>query len=232
MRIAPLFSVILLLLASGVQAQQYHPETRKLTVQGQASVAAEPDMAVITVGVSRIAPTAAKALQLNSDDMQKVFSVLALAGVEQRDMQTKGLSLHPRHERRSRDDLPPKIIGFEAVNSLEIRVRALDTLGGVLDQLARAGANRLHAISFTLQEPRPYLDQVRIKATKDARNKAALFAKAAGVTLGHVLEINESFGGQPQQPQFSRRGMAADGVPIARGETQITAQVQVVFLIE
>ncbi len=231
MRFFTVLSIATLMVVGAAQAQNL-PETRKITVQGEGVILTSPDMAMITVGVSRSAKKAAAALSANSSDMSAVFKVLVAAGIAPRDMQTSGLSLHPRRERRSSNDLPPKIVGYEAVNTVHIRVRDIDSLGAVLDQLARAGANQIHSISFGIQEPRPLMDQARQAAVLDARSKAELYAKAAGVSLGDVLRIDEVGGGQ-QQPQFARMGaMAAEAMPIARGETGINVNVQIVYLLE
>ncbi|MBV1864089.1 MAG: SIMPL domain-containing protein [Rhodobacteraceae bacterium] len=232
MRMVGILVAVLAFSASGLQAQEHPIEARKLLVQSEGIVTAEPDMAMITVGVTQIASTAAAALQANSAEMKKVFDMLGSAGVAARDMQTLGLSLQPRRERRSGDDRPPKIVGFEAVNSLRIRVRNVDSLGDVLDQLAKAGANQLHSINFAMQEPRPLLDQARRAAVKDARLKAELYAQAAGIELGQVFRIEETFGGR-EQPQSARGAvMMAESVPVALGENGIISRVQVVYLLD
>lgn len=45
-------------------------------------------------------------------------------------------------------------------------------------------------IGYTVQDPRPYQLKMIERAVKDAREKADIMAKAAGCTLGEVVEIN------------------------------------------
>ena len=73
-----------------------------------------------------------------------------------------------------------------------------------------AGANEIGGINFTVTQASKALDEAREKAVADARRKAEIYAKAAGVTLGAPLSISEE--GAPT-PMF-RGKMAA---PMAAG---------------
>lgn len=223
--------VVVIALGLGpVQAQQL--AKRNLVVQGKGIVATEPDMAVISVGVSRSGKTAAAALRANSVDMAAVIAVLKTANIAPRDYQTAGLSLRPRRQLRSSTEKKPKIIGYEAVNTLTIRARDLDGLGRLLDLLTKAGANEIQSIRFDIQEPRPLQDKARQLAISDARAKAELFAQAAGVSLGQVFRIRENNRNSRSNVSFSRAAVDANAVPIAGGEIAISAQVEVIYLLE
>jgi len=111
-----------------------------------------------------------------------------------------------------------------------VRVRALDSLGGVLDAAVGQGANNLYGLSFGLQEPEPKLDEARRDAIADARRKAELYALAAGVTLGEVVSISEQTGYDRPMPEMRAASFAKDsGVPVAEGELSLTASVTVVY---
>ena len=103
-----------------------------------------------------------------------------------------------------------------------MRVRAIDTLGSVVDALAKAGSNRLYGIGFEVAEPKPHLDTAREQAVADARGKAELFARAAGVTLGPVLSISEAV--QVPGPIMMRAEAMADAAPpVAQGTVTLQA---------
>ena len=73
-----------------------------------------------------------------------------------------------------------------------MRVRAIDSLGAVIDALAKAGANRLQGVSFDVADPGRTSTRAREQAVADARARAELYARAAGVTLGPVVSIRET----------------------------------------
>lgn len=208
-------------------------ETGRLVVTGEGQIEAAPDMAIISLGVRTDAKTAGEALKQNSDRVATVLSGLTAAGVEARDMQTSGLSLGPQWENYVvNGEGRNRIVGFTASNMVTVRVRDLPGLGRILDRVVANGANTFNGLQFDLQERRASLDEARRRAVADARRKAALYAEAAGVTLGPVLALTEPGTGGRPQPMFAREmSVASDKVPVAEGEIEISASVEIVFSI-
>jgi uncharacterized protein YggE len=201
---------------------------RTVTVTGQGTVEAVPDMATVQIGVTREARLADEALDATSEAVAGVIARLQAAGIDPRDMQTQGVSLYPV---RDRDGDAPTVIGFVARNSLAVRVRALDALGPVLNAVVEDGANTLSSLQFSLADTDAALAEARADAVGEAMAKAAQLAAAAGISLGPVLSITES--GSVPRPMMMEMATSrmADDVPVARGEVSITAQVTVVFEI-
>ena len=203
---------------------------RVLTVSGEGNVSIAPDMATISVGVVSNGDSAAGALQDNSDQVAKLLATLKAAGIADRDIQTTGLNLNPLYDNRSYDGGQPKITGYQASNVVTIRVRALDGLGALLDQVVSVGANQLNGLTFGLADPKPSADAARKQAVDDAMDRARLLAGAAGVTLGPIQSISESGSYQDPQPMF-RREAVASSVPVAGGEVGVRAQVTITFAL-
>ncbi|WP_343079833.1 SIMPL domain-containing protein [Ostreiculturibacter nitratireducens] len=231
MRISKLFMIILAVpLALAVPAQA-ETDARHITVTGEGQVAATPDMAQISLGVTTEAESAAAALAANSEEMARVLAFLKAEGIEDRDLQTTGLSLYPLYEDSERAGRrAPQIVGFTASNSLTIRVRALDRLGGLLDAVVGEGANTLNGLSFGLQDPADQLDEARRRAVADARRRAEILATAAGVTLGPVVSMTEQ-SGYPMPMAMEASFAKAAPVPVAAGEMTVTANVTMIFAI-
>lgn len=203
----------------------------RITVTGLGTVEAAPDMATISLGVQVSADTAAAALTANSQRIGAVLARLKAAGIAERDLQTSGLGLGPQLD-YSRNGQPPRVVGYEATNTLTVRVRDLARLGVVLDQAVADGANTLNGLSFGLDEPQAALDRARVAAVQDARRKAEMMAQAAGVALGAVLEMSESTGGGPR-PFFRAAPMAmeAAAVPVEGGEVSLSVSVTITWEI-
>ncbi len=212
-----------------LQAGAQEARDGRLTVTGEGSVASVPDMATITLGVVHEAKTAGEALDMTSAATAQVLERLKTAGIEPRDMQTRDLSLSPVWDNRSASQQRPQIVGFEASNTVTVRVRVLDSLGGVLDDVVQGGANTFRGLSFGLQDPGPVLDEARKQAVAEALRKARLYAEAAGLTLGPVLQLSEN-GGSAQPMMMDRMAMSA-AVPVAQGEVSTGASVTMVFSI-
>ncbi len=207
---------------------------RRLTLVGTGSVFVMPNMATVSLGVSSLSKKASIAMRVNSAAIKKVLVQLNAAGIEPRDIQTSQLSLNPRWAQHTNNNNPPRIIGYQAINTLTVRVRALDRIGAILDILTQVGANRINSISFGIQTLRPHQDEARKRAVKDARAKADIYAKAAGVELGRIISISENQG-SPQPRPMARMEMAAmakDAVPVAGGELGVRSSVTLVFEIK
>ncbi len=230
MRFLNLFVTILALAGPAVAADG---PAATISVSGEGRVEIAPDMATVSLGVTTDAETAAAAMAANSEGVSAVIARLTAAGIEDRDIQTSGLSLGPRYDYGRSDGSAPTVVGYTASNMVTVRVRALDTLGAVLDGVVSGGANTLNGLSFGVVEDREVLDEARRRAVAEARRKAELYADAAGVTLGRVISISEQGGYAPPMPMAMAEASFAKGadVPVAPGEMSFGATVVVVYEI-
>ena len=201
-----------------------------ISVTGEGTVASAPDLATISLGVTTTANTAAAAMAANSKSLTAVLDRLRAAGIEARDMQTSNLTLNPNWVSYDSGS-SSRIEGYTASNMLTVQVRAIDTLGAVLDSSITDGANTLNGVTFSVAEPRPALDAARKKAVADAIARATLLVDAAGAKLGPVVFIAESSGFAPPMPMYRLEADAAASVPTAGGEVGLTASVTMVFEI-
>ncbi len=207
--------------------------TGLITVTGEGSVDAEPDMAWITIGVSEDAPTAAEATDKATTAMSDVIARFAAIGIDEADMQTSGINLHPRYDNRPRNDgEPPKLIGYVFSTTLQVRIRSLEMLGQVMDDAVGEGANGFHGLRFDIAEPRPLQDEARVRAVQDAVAKATLLAQAAGVSLGSIHSISEHGGRRGGPVMMAEAAMMRDsGGGVAAGEVTLQSSVTMVFEI-
>lgn len=234
------------------------PSNTVLTVSGEGKSLRTPDIAMFTAGVTTQGKSAAEALSSNSTAMDRVISQLRAAGIAGRDIQTSNLNVEPLYSDPNRDAamaarygarpyVPPapeaslpKIIGYRATNSVSVRQRDLRNFGKVIDTLVAAGANQVYGPSFTMIDPEPALDQARVQAVQKAKDRAQLYAKAAGLKIVRVLSISEGggyfgptpvnilasssvYGGTPPPPP------PPPPAPVQPGELQMNATVTVLF---
>jgi uncharacterized protein len=202
-----------------------------ISVTDEAHISVPPDLAHIDAGVASDAKTAREASDANNAAMAKVFAALKGAGIDDKDIQTSRLSLQPQYAPNRSG--PSPIVGFRASNRVTIRLRDVGKVAGVIDTLVSAGANDIGNISFSVSQPSKLLDEAREKAVADARRKAEIYARAAGVTLGAHLSISEE--GAPA-PVFRAKMAApmaqAAPTPIAQGEETLSISVSVTWAIK
>ncbi|MFJ5489054.1 SIMPL domain-containing protein, partial [Hansschlegelia beijingensis] len=168
-------------LAAHAEGERREPS---VSVVGEGSVSAVPDLAMVTSGVVSRAPTAAAALKANAAAMTKVMAALKDAGVEERDIATSGLSVQPQYDYGDGSaPRTPKLVGYEVRNAVTVRSRALDKIGDLIDSLVTAGSNQIENLAFEVSDRSEKLDGARREAMADARRKAEIYAAGVGATL-------------------------------------------------
>ena len=224
---------VLIVLAQPAAAQDEPP--RRIVVTGTGEATARPDIAVISAGVVVQGGTASAALADNVRAMNAVLQQLRTSGLADADVQTSEFSVTPLYERQPPEretTAPPRIIGYQVSNRVTARVRDIDRLGAVLDALVNAGATNVDGPWFDIADPEQVLGQARDAAVADALARARRYAAAAGVRLGEIILIEETGAFvPPPRPMMRAEAMAAD-VPIAPGQTELSASVTITFAIE
>jgi uncharacterized protein YggE len=215
------------LLATPAVAQPVPPAA--ISVTGEASVSVPPDLAQVDGGVTSDGKTAREASDTNNAAMGKVLLALKGAGIDEKDYQTSRLSLQPQYAPNRSG--PSPVVGYRASNRVTIRVRDITKVANVIDVLVGAGANEVGGINFMVSQASKLLDDAREKAVADARRKADIYAKAAGVTLGEPLSISEEGSSVPLYRGKMAAPMAA-GAQVAQGEETLSVTVSVTWAIK
>jgi uncharacterized protein YggE len=220
--------------APGASAQPAPPqdstETR-VVVSGDGSVDVAPDTARLSGGVTAKAKTVAEAADTTSKTMAAITATLLQSGIAQKDIQTNRFSVQPVYAAPDPHG-DQELVGYSVSNQVTVKLHDIDKVGPTLDRLVAAGATTIGNVVFEISDPSTALDKAREAAIADARRKAEIYARAAGITLGRVLWVKEeSASAAPlQMSQFAiSRERAAASVPIATGEDTLRARVTVGF---
>lgn len=200
-----------------------------LSVSARAEASRVPDVASLSTGVVTQAADANAALKANSAQMAKVVATIKAAGIAERDIQTSGISIHPQY--RYAENQPPTITGYQASNTVNIKVRDIGKLGEVLDALVASGANQVNGPNFEIDQPEAVYDEARQAALKQAQARAEMYAKSLGLRVRRIVSISEGGGFQPPMPMLKTMAMDArmESAPVAPGETTLGASLDVVF---
>ncbi|MDV3257204.1 MAG: SIMPL domain-containing protein [Sphingomonas sp.] len=226
------------------------PNSALLSLTAEGESRQVPDLAMFSAGVVTTAATASEALGENGARMDRVVAALKKGGISERDIRTSAISLQPRYndpEREARElarqnrqpYVPPtgpaKIIGYEARNTVQVRVRQLSEMGKIIDMLVAAGANQVNGPTFTLDEPRAAQDEARKEAVALGRERAELYARETGMRVARIISIREAGGRYPVRDAIVvsgyRSGVAAPAppTPVSPGELGITVNISMQF---
>jgi uncharacterized protein YggE len=217
-------------------------------VTGTGKITMEPDLAILNLGVETIEMTVAEANGAAATAMDAIMQSLMENGVEERDIQTHNFNVRPQYEwievdENGRRSNRRELVGYEVTNSLTARVRDLDTVGTVIDEVITAGgdATRFNGLRFTVEDTSDLMSQLREKAVMDAMTKAQQVADTAGVGLGSLGYITDSpastYGVDPYRPRLESAAFALSvddsaSTSISGGELEVSLTVHAAFSIQ
>ena len=201
-----------------------------LSVSATAEASRTPDIATLSTGVVTQAADANAAMRDNAVQMDRMLAALRAAGIAPRDIQTSGINLNPQY--KYAENQPPAIVGYQASNTVNVKVRELAKLGKVLDALVAQGANQINGPSFGIDQPEAAMEEARLAAVKKAQAQAQTYARALGLQVKRIVSISEGGASLPR-PVPMMRAMAADAgfkeTAVAPGESSVSVSVEMVF---
>lgn len=208
------------------------PESTLVTVSASAEARGQPDIATLSTGVVSLAPDANGAIRSNAEQMSRVMAALQVAGIADKDVQTSGVSLNPDYQYLA--NRPPRIKGYYASNTVNVTVRDIGRLGGILDALVATGANQINGPTFDIEDKDAVLDEARAKALAKSRARAEGYAKRLGLRVRRVISIDETGGRGAPAPAYARTAAVAQAAadasaPIAPGENVLSLNLEVVY---
>lgn len=147
-------------------------------------------------------------------------------------MQTSGINLNPQY--KYAENMPPVIVGYQASNTVNVKVRELAKLGKVLDALVAQGANQINGPSFGIDKPEAAFEEARVAAVKKAQAQAQTYARTLGLQVKRIISISEGGASLPRPVPVMRMMAAADAgyakeTSVAPGESAVSVSVEMVF---
>jgi uncharacterized protein YggE len=171
---------------------------------GDATVKVRPDLAVITVGVTVQAATAADAQSQTAQRVARILDRAKALGIADKDTKSGGYSIQPQYAYGP--GAAPKITGYQATQQVVLSYRKVDEAGSALDALVQNDGATNASVVFSLEDPKGAQADARRQAIADARAKAQAMADAAGVRLGAVVSVSDQ--SAAVGPIFSDAGKA------------------------
>lgn len=233
-----LLAVFLILFAATIYYYLPRPNhNTRVTVMGESQTQVPPDNAVVSFSVVTQHAQAVTAQQENARKVDAVIKALqAIAGEGDLEIKTSSYSLNPEQDYSS--DRMPKIIGYEAKNTLSMTTPKLDRVGALIDAATKAGANSVEGISFVLREDSPTRGDSLGLATKQAMAKAEGIAQSLGGRVVRIVETLEGGVAPVERPSADAYMMANTNAastyrtPVQAGSINMYSRVVLVAEVE
>jgi uncharacterized protein YggE len=198
---------------------------RQVTVVGAGQVQGTPDTLNVNASIEFVAPDVTGAMNQTSDRQQAVIKALADSGIDRKDISTTQVSLQPQYAGGD----GTAIIGYRASNSIDVKIRKLDSASQTLSLIVSTGgdATRINSVNYSIDDDSQLVKDARARAFNDAKDRAGQYAKLAGLDLGKVIAITESGGATPATPAPNTRGAELAAVPLEPGQQTVSFSVTV-----
>lgn len=223
-----------------------HPNgtTATITVNGDGLVTAPPDIATINATVREDAKTVSDAEKKVETKISQVVESLGKLNINKNDIKTLSYTVNPKYETTPvvnycvyGQACPPTktiVTGYEVAETLEIKVRKIDSTGEVVGSLGQANVTETSGPNFSIDN----IDELKAKAKtiaiKKAQDKAKATAEALGVSLGAITQFSEDNGGNYPIAYTMGASMksSAEIVTLPQGESTIKSNVSITYLIK
>ncbi len=225
-----------------------------ITLSGHGEVSAVPDIANVTFNIQKEAKTVKEAQEAVALVEKSALETLTTNKVADKDIKALNASFNPKYEYQQK--LCPKVVGpdgvvtpsyycgggkqvlvgYEAYESVSVKVRDVDTVGKIMQDLGALGVTDLSGPNFAIDDENVLQAEARKKAIDDAQTKAKALAKDLGVSLGKIMSYSDS--GSYPMPMYERAGMMAfDSAKVSapaqlpKGENTISSDVSITYEI-
>ncbi|GAB3562847.1 SIMPL domain-containing protein [Arthrobacter alkaliphilus] len=207
---------------------------RTITVTGEGTAEAVPDLLTLTLAVEVRRDTAERAYSDAAEAASAVTDALREHGVAGLDLRTSGLNL--RAELVWAENQGQKVTGYVASTTLLARVGPPSAAAAALSAAVAAGGDslRINGIEQGFRDSAAVAAQAQEAAWREAEAKAARFAALAGSRLGRVLSIDQrpEHGSVVPMMGDMKRASASEVVPIEAGSVAVSATVVVQWELE
>lgn len=207
-------------------------ETASIVMSGSGEATGVPDQLSFRLSISTNAADVSSALASANRVTRNVLQAVRDQGIDGRDVQTTGLSIHANYDYS--DDGPAVITGYGVSQKLSVLVRSLPDAGSTISAAVEAGGNavRLHGVNLKIGDPDSLMRKARDAAFAEAQAKAEQYAEATGRELGEVTSVREVAAKSSTPQPYARDNLVAADlgpVPIRAGSAELDVTVSVVW---
>lgn len=205
------------------------PVQPQIVTTSQGEVKMAPDRATISIGVQSRAATAAAASAANSQRQRAVIDAIKAQGVPAEQIATSNFNVIPETRYDREGQAAPRTTSYLVINTVNVELRRTDQVGPVIDAALAAGANQINSLQFSVANADSARRAALASAVAKSRADAEVIARAAGGSLGQLLEIvaAEYYVPGPPRPYAleARAAMADQKVAVEPGQETITATI-------
>jgi len=203
-----------------------------ITVQGNASVTAQPDIVTVTANAGVTGTSMLDAQEKVGGIVAEATGKLLELGVGEADIVTANYSYYPEY---SYEETGRRLTGYSAGHTLEITCRDIEMLDAVIAAVTDSGMSEIYSVEYGLSSRTAFYSEALALAIRAAEEKALTIAAASGQTLTALVSVTENSGFDARYAVTAAKGLAMDSAAeeistgIRSGSVSVSASVTAVY---
>lgn len=170
---------------------------KTITVKGIGNVSAKPDLIIITMSMTTTAPEYSKTMECAAKDIEAIRNAIISVNHTKQDLKTTNFNISTYYEsyKDAKGNWKEKFEGYKCIHSLKLEFDFdMKFLGQTLTAISGCGAPPEFQITFSVKDKNAVSAKLLENAVANAKEKANILSKAAGVKLGEIESIDYSWG--------------------------------------
>ncbi|MBQ3663099.1 MAG: SIMPL domain-containing protein [Clostridia bacterium] len=169
---------------------------KTIRITGKGNLKVRPDTTRIIITLEKVCREYGDALRNSSENTESLRDLLKRLGFERTDLKTLNFHVDTEYENyRENDVYKQRMVGYRYRHVMKVEFPSdNERLGRILYALASSPVNPEFRISYVVSDPEAKKNELLENAVRDARIKAEVLTRAAGVTLKDIWSIDYSWG--------------------------------------
>ena len=223
-RVSAVVLVAAMVSVFGVQVSQAAP-VRYISVSSVGTVKVTPDAVRLNASVSNISKVSKDALAAANVAASKFRTAILANGIDKKYLASTTLTVYPEYNYTQ--DAGNVLIGYRASQSFEVVIRNAAKAGEIVDTVVASAGDSLaiNGVTPFVYDNTKATEAARNSAVKNAKAKAASYAKLLGVKIGKIIHLQESSAPSSYPIMMAQAKASDESTQIDLGQQDVTVSV-------
>ena len=223
-RVGAVVLVAALVSAFGVQGAQA-ASVRYISVSSFGTVKVTPDAVRLNASVSNISKVSKDALAAANVAASKFRAAILANGIDKKYLSSTTLTVYPEYNYTQ--DAGSVLIGYRASQSFEVVIRNAAKAGEIVDAVVASAGDSLaiNGVTPFVYDNTKATEAARSSAVKNAKAKAASYAKLLGVKIGKIIYLQESSAPSSYPIAMAQAKASDEATQIDLGQQDVSVSV-------
>lgn len=170
---------------------------KTIRVTGKGKISVKPDQIRLRINIEGTYKDYEESLVKSSEATEELKNLIEKLGFERKDLKTVFFNIDTEYDSYQDKDRnwKKRFTGYKFTHRMKLEFASDNKLlGKLLYAVAHCSVKPEFTIEYTVSDPEKAKNELLGKAVEDSMSKAVFLTKAAGVSLGEIINIDYSWG--------------------------------------